>query len=78
MLKAGAHLIVHDAIPIVSDDADVIVFTPERADLLLRIDRKFLKQVCLVVVDEARSYRTGHPRCTLRILSLALAEDDFV
>ncbi|WP_441228859.1 DEAD/DEAH box helicase [Tardiphaga sp. 20_F10_N6_6] len=59
VLKAGAHLIVHDAIPIVSEDADVIVFTPERADLLLRIDPKFLKEVCLIVVDEAHHIEQG-------------------
>ncbi len=59
VLKAGAHLVVHEMIPISSDDADVLVFTPERADLLLRIDPEFLELVCLVVVDEAHHIEQG-------------------
>jgi hypothetical protein len=64
VLKAGAHLVAHDRMPISSDDADVIVFTPERADLLLRIDPEFLQSVCLVVVDEAHHIEQG-PRGVL-------------
>jgi superfamily II DNA/RNA helicase len=64
VLKAGAHLVAHDRIPISSDDADVIVFTPERADLLLRIDPAFLRRVCLVIVDEAHHIEQG-PRGVL-------------
>lgn len=64
VLKAGAHLVAHDRMPISSDEADVIVFTPERADLLLRIDPAFLKRVCLVVVDEAHHIEQG-PRGVL-------------
>jgi replicative superfamily II helicase len=59
VLRAGSHLVAHESIPMSSDDADVIVFTPERADLLLRIDPDFLQQVCLVVVDEAHHIEQG-------------------
>src|SRR5207245_27808 len=54
-----SHLVAHSTIPLSSDDADVIVFTPERADLLLRIDPEFLQQVCLAVVDEAHHIEQG-------------------
>lgn len=53
VVEAGAHLTVHHEIPISPEDAEVLVFTPERADLLLRIDPEFLQEVCLVIVDEA-------------------------
>ena len=53
VIEVGAHLTVHDKIPLTPEDADVLVFTPERADLLLRVDPDFLQDVCLVIVDEA-------------------------
>jgi hypothetical protein len=59
VIEAGAHLVVHELIPITADDADVIVFTPERADLLLRVERDFLERVCLTVVDEAHHIEQG-------------------
>ena len=59
VLRAGAHLTSHEMIPVSSDDADIIVFTPERADLLLRIDPEFIRQVCLVIVDEAHHIEQG-------------------
>ena len=59
VIEAGAHLVVHELIPIAADDADVIVFTPERADLLLRVEREFLERICLIVVDEAHHIEQG-------------------
>jgi len=59
VFEAGGHLITHDALPVASDDADVLVFTPERADLLLRVNQEFLDQVCLTVVDEAHHIEQG-------------------
>lgn len=53
VVEVGAHLTVHDQLPLSPDNADVLVFTPERADLLLRVDPEFLEEVRLVVVDEA-------------------------
>lgn len=53
VIEVGAHLTVHERIPLTSDDADVLVFTPERADLLLRVDPDFLDQTSLIIVDEA-------------------------
>lgn len=53
VVEVGAHLTVHDEVPISSETADVLVFTPERADLLLRVNPEFLDETCLVLVDEA-------------------------
>lgn len=53
VVEVGAHLTVHDEMPVSPEDADVLVFTPERADLLLRVNPEFLNETCLVVVDEA-------------------------
>ncbi|AOV16199.1 hypothetical protein BJI67_03155 [Acidihalobacter aeolianus] len=41
------------------DDADVIVLTPEKADLLLRIGADLIESVALVVVDEAHHLEAG-------------------
>lgn len=57
--EAGAHLIDHDRIPLAAGDAEVLVFTPERADMLLRVDQEFLDQVCLIIVDEAHHIEQG-------------------
>jgi hypothetical protein len=40
-------------------DAAVLVLTPEKADLLLRIGAEFLGQVVLVIVDEAHHIEDG-------------------
>jgi hypothetical protein len=40
-------------------DASVLVLTPEKADLLLRIGARFLPQVSLVIVDEAHHIEDG-------------------
>lgn len=59
VVEAGAHLVAHELIPIAVDEADIIVFTPERADLLLRIERDFLDKICLTIVDEAHHIEQG-------------------
>jgi replicative superfamily II helicase len=53
VFEAGAHLVSHEMLPTASEDADVLVFTPARADLLLRVNTEFLDEVVLVIVDEA-------------------------
>ena len=53
VVEVGAHLTVHEELPLSPEDADVLVFTPERADLLLRVNPEFLSEVGLLVVDEA-------------------------
>ncbi|TJW03262.1 MAG: DEAD/DEAH box helicase [Mesorhizobium sp.] len=58
VVEAGAHLIDHERIPL-SSEAEVLVFTPERADMLLRVDQEFLDKVCLVIVDEAHHIEQG-------------------
>jgi superfamily II DNA/RNA helicase len=40
-------------------EADVLVLTPEKADLLLRIDASTLDDVALVVIDEAHHIESG-------------------
>lgn len=59
VFEAGGHLTSHDKLAPTSDGADVIVFTPERADLLLRVDPEFLAQTSLVIVDEAHHIEQG-------------------
>jgi replicative superfamily II helicase len=59
IFEAGAHVLEHDRLPIVSESAHVLVFTPERADLLLRVNLEFLKEVGLIVVDEAHHIEQG-------------------
>lgn len=41
------------------DEASVIVMTPEKADMLLRVGAEFLSEVSLVVVDEAHHIESG-------------------
>lgn len=40
-------------------EASVIVMTPEKADMLLRLDPKFISDVALVIVDEAHHIEVG-------------------
>jgi superfamily II DNA/RNA helicase len=57
--ELGAHLTVHEQLASASDDAQVLVFTPERADLLMRVDPDFIHSVGLVIVDEAHHIEQG-------------------
>ena len=58
--ELGAHLTVHEQLSTSEDtDAQVLVFTPERADLLLRVDQEFVKNIALVLVDEAHHIEQG-------------------
>lgn len=57
--EAGGHLTSHETLSPTADEADVLVFTPERADLLLRVDPDFLAKTALVVVDEAHHIEQG-------------------
>ena len=58
--ELGAHLTVHEQLATPEDsDAQVLVFTPERADLLLRVDQEFVKNIALVLVDEAHHIEQG-------------------
>ncbi len=41
------------------DDASVVVMTPEKADMLLRLGANFLKEVGLTVIDEAHHIESG-------------------
>ncbi|SOY83463.1 putative DEAD/DEAH box helicase domain protein [Cupriavidus taiwanensis] len=59
VFEAGGHLTSHDNLGATSGDPDVIIFTPERADLLLRVDPEFLAQTSLVIVDEAHHIEQG-------------------
>jgi len=59
VFEAGAHLTSHESLRATSGAPDVIVFTPERADLLLRVDPEFLAQTSLVIVDEAHHIEQG-------------------
>ncbi|UFP99736.1 DEAD/DEAH box helicase [Pseudomonas fitomaticsae] len=58
--ELGAHLTVHEQLS-TSDESEVqvLVFTPERADLLLRVDQEFVKNIALVLVDEAHHIEQG-------------------
>ncbi|WP_213878586.1 DEAD/DEAH box helicase [Pseudomonas sp. dw_358] len=58
--ELGAHLTVHEQLSTPADsDAHVLVFTPERADLLLRVDQEFVRNIALVLVDEAHHIEQG-------------------
>lgn len=57
--ELGAHLTVHEQIDAREEEADVLVFTPERADLLLRIAPEFVEAIGLVIVDEAHHIEQG-------------------
>lgn len=55
----GAHLTVHEQLSRNVTTADVLVFTPEKADLLMRVDPRTIKSVGLVIVDEAHHIEAG-------------------
>ena len=57
--ELGAHLTVHEQLAGAGQDARVLVFTPERADLLMRVDPAFISAVDLVVIDEAHHIEQG-------------------
>lgn len=59
VFEAGGHLTAHENLGPTSGSPDVIIFTPERADLLLRVDPEFLAQTSLVIVDEAHHIEQG-------------------
>lgn len=53
VLSLGSYLTIHGQLAPLPDDYDVLIFTPERADLLMRVDEDFMSSVGLVIVDEA-------------------------
>ncbi|CAB3690643.1 DEAD/DEAH box helicase [Paraburkholderia rhynchosiae] len=59
VFEAGGHLTAHESLGATAGSPDVIVFTPERADLLLRVDPEFLESTSLVIVDEAHHIEQG-------------------
>ena len=59
IVSLGSHLTLSDSLVASAEDADVIVFTPEKADLLLRVDQELLSRVGLVIVDEAHHIEQG-------------------
>ncbi|WP_084636106.1 DEAD/DEAH box helicase [Burkholderia metallica] len=59
VFEAGGNLTAHENLSPTEGSPDVVVFTPERADLLLRVDPEFLGQTCLVIVDEAHHIEQG-------------------
>ena len=59
VVSLGAHLTLADNVVSSADEADVVVFTPEKADLLLRVEPDLLSQVGLVIVDEAHHIEQG-------------------
>lgn len=58
VLGLGGYLTFHQTV-IDHSSADVLVFTPEKADLLLRIDAQTMNAVRLVIVDEAHHIEAG-------------------
>jgi DEAD/DEAH box helicase/Helicase conserved C-terminal domain len=79
VFEAGAHLVVHEMHPIASEEADVLVFTPERADLLLRVAPEFIQETILIIVDEAHHIEQGSRGVLLefylwRLLKLTLGK----
>lgn len=59
VMSLGGHLTLVEQLGTSTDDAHVIVFTPEKADLLLRVDEELLARVGLVIVDEAHHIEQG-------------------
>lgn len=58
--ELGAHLTVHEQLCSPDEsDIQVLVFTPERADLLLRVDHEFVRNIAVVLVDEAHHIEQG-------------------
>ena len=59
VLALGAHLALHPIENLDPETADVLVFTPEKADLIMRIMPESLSEVGLVIVDEAHHIEQG-------------------
>ncbi len=59
VLAFGAHLAIHPATDLDPENADVLVFTPEKGDLIMRLMPENLASVGLVVVDEAHHIEQG-------------------
>jgi len=55
----GAALTVNESIATSTKDADLLVFTPEKADLLLRVEPDIYKRAGLLIVDEAHHIEQG-------------------
>ncbi|ATB48421.1 DEAD/DEAH box helicase [Corallococcus macrosporus] len=55
----GASLTIFEAVPTELDAARVLVFTPEKADLILRIGKPAIKSIGLAVIDEAHHIEDG-------------------
>jgi superfamily II DNA/RNA helicase len=59
VLALGSHLALHPVENLDPETGDVLVFTPEKADLIMRIMPESLSQVGLVIVDEAHHIEQG-------------------
>ena len=55
----GAALTVSESLATGPKDADLLVFTPEKADLLLRVEPEIFKRAGLLIVDEAHHIEQG-------------------
>jgi len=55
----GSHLTFSKEVSGDPKDADLLIFTPEKADLILRIEHEILKDVGMVIVDEAHHIESG-------------------
>jgi superfamily II DNA/RNA helicase len=83
VLALGAHLSLHPVENLDPETADVLVFTPEKADLIMRIMPESLAQVGLVIVDEAHHIEQGTRGILLefylwRLRSLVPSDSRFV
>lgn len=55
----GSHLTYNELVMGNPEDMDLLIFTPEKADLLLRIEPSLLNKTKLVIVDEAHHIEAG-------------------
>ena len=55
----GSHLTYNSYALEDPKEADLLVFTPEKADLILRVEKELLEEVNLVIVDEAHHIEAG-------------------
>lgn len=55
----GAHLTIHEQLNGDSKSSDVLVFTPEKADMLMRVDPECLNNTRMVIIDEAHHIEQG-------------------
>lgn len=55
----GAQLTLHEQLPGDSKSCDVLVFTPEKADMLMRVDPECINNTRLVIIDEAHHIEQG-------------------